>query len=152
MNRPELKLILEENEQVSDFDIRYQDLGENLIEEFMLLSNETVDKYLSDLGYPSLHLVHGKPNEERLDSLIQMFEDINYPYYAYSGEDCVDIPKVLQGLAKHIKDTGRLSNMLFNNMVRFMSRIHYKSINIEHIGLTKENYCHFTSPIIGYPN
>ena len=151
-NRPELKLVLDENGQVSDFDIRHQDLGENLIEEFMLLANETVDKHLSDLGYPCLHRVHGKPNEERLDRFLQMLAAINYPYYAYSAEECVDIPKALQGLADHIKDTGRLSNMLSTNMVRCMSRARYSPINIGHSGLAKENYCHFTSPIRRYPD
>lgn len=151
-NRPELKLVFDENGLVSGFDIRHQDLGENLIEEFMLLANETVDKHLSDLGYPCLHRIHGKPNEERLDCFLQMLAAINLPYADYNAEECIDVPGVLQGLAEHIKNTGRLSNMLSTNMVRCMARARYSPVNIGHSGLAKENYCHFTSPIRRYPD
>ncbi len=151
-NRPELKLLFDENGEVSGFDVRRQDVGENLIEEFMLLANETVDKHLSDLGYPCLHRVHGKPNEERLDRFLQMLSAINLPYMNYNAEECCAVPKALQGLAEHIKNTGRLSNMLSTNMVRCMSRARYSPINIGHNGLAKKNYCHFTSPIRRYPD
>ena len=151
-NRPELKLVFDDAGEVCGFDVRRQDLAENLIEEFMLLANETVDKHLSDLGYPCLHRVHGKPNEERLDHFLQMLAAINLPYLDYNSEECVSIPKALQGLAEHIKDTGRLSNMLSTNMVRCMSRARYSPINIGHSGLAKKFYCHFTSPIRRYPD
>lgn len=150
-NRPELKLILDENGQVSDFSVRKQDLGENLIEEFMLLANETVAKDLAEHGFPCLYRIHGKPNEEKLDQYLQMLMAIGMPF-GYTSDDCVSIPHVLQELAEHIKNAGRLADMLSTNMVRCMSRAKYSPVNIGHSGLAKKYYCHYTSPIRRYPD
>lgn len=151
-DRPELKLIFGEDGKVSDFSVRIQDLGENLIEEFMLLANETVDKHLSGLGLPCLHRVHDRPNEERLIEYYRLIEAVNYPFFKYGPDDCVHNPKALQELAEYIKDTGKLSNVLSTNLVKCMSRAKYSPENIGHSGLAKENYCHFTSPIRRYPD
>ena len=151
-NKPELKLVFGENGEVAGFDLRHQDVGENLIEEFMLLANECVDKHLSDKGYPCLHRVHDKPNQDRLEDYLKMLDAINMPFKGYDAQDCVTTPKVLQELAEYIKDTGSLSNMLTTNLVRCMSRAKYSPYNIGHSGLAKDNYCHFTSPIRRYPD
>ncbi len=151
-DRPELKLVFGEDGKVCDFSVRVQDLGENLIEEFMLLANETVDKHLSGLGLPCLHRVHDHPNEERLTDYYKLLDAVNYSFFKYGPDDCVYNPKALQALAEHIKDTGRLSNVLSTNLVKCMSRAKYSPNNIGHSGLAKENYCHFTSPIRRYPD
>ena len=150
--RPELKLIFDDNGMIKDFSLRNQDLGENLIEEFMLLANETVDKALSDLGYPCSHRVHDRPNKERLDDYLKMLAAINLPYTKYDLEELCFNPYALQDLSSHIRDTGHISNMLMINMVRCMSRAKYSPNNIGHCGLAKQNYCHFTSPIRRYPD
>ncbi len=151
-DRPELKLILGEDGKVSDFSVRIQDVAENLIEEYMLLANETVDKHLTNLGLPCLHRVHDHPNEERLIDFYKLIVAVNYPFYKYDADDCVYNPKALQELAEHIKDTGRLSSVLSTNLVKCMARAKYSPKNIGHSGLAKENYCHFTSPIRRYPD
>ena len=151
INKPELKLLYDEEGKVCDFSTRVQDVGENLIEEFMLLANETVDKHLVERGFPCLHRIHDRPNEERLDNYLRMLSAINIPF-DHNVRDCMLIPKVLQELALHIQSTGRLSNMLATSMVRCMSRAKYSPYNIGHHGLAKEYYCHFTSPIRRYPD
>ena len=150
--RPELKLIFDDDGMVKDFSLRKQDLGENLIEEFMLLANETVDKTLSNLGYPCSHRVHDKPNQDRLENYLKMLAAIDLPYTKYDVEELCFNPYALQDLSFYIRDTGHISNMLAINMVRCMSRAKYSPINIGHSGLNKENYCHFTSPIRRYPD
>ena len=151
IKKPELKLIFDEDGKVIDFSTRVQDLGENLIEEFMLIANETVDKHLVERGFPCLHRVHDRPNEERLENYLHMLSAINLPF-GYNVTECVLIPERLQELSEHIQNTGRLSNILATNMVRCMSRAKYSPYNIGHHGLAKENYCHFTSPIRRYPD
>lgn len=151
-NRPELKVNLDENGKINKFSIRKQDLGENLIEECMLIANETVDKHLSNLGLPCLHRIHDIPNEERLTDFYRLLEAVSYPFYSYGPKDCVYNPKALQELCEHIKQTGRLSNVLSGELIRCMSRAKYSPNNIGHAGLAKENYCHFTSPIRRYPD
>lgn len=151
-DRPELKVKLDDNGRCSGFSVRKQDLGENLIEEFMLLANETVDKHLSSLGVPCLHRIHDTPNRERLEEFIRLLNMVGYTYDKYDADACISNPKALQDLAEYIKDTGSLANMLSTNMVKCMSRAKYSPINIGHSGLGKTNYCHFTSPIRRYPD
>ena len=149
--KPELKLEFDEKGRVSGFSLRKQDLGENLIEEFMVLTNEVVDKDLSLNGYPCDHRVHDQPNEERITDFLRLLEAINMPF-SCDAEDCVNSSHVMQELTEHIKDTGYLKNMLNTNLIRCMSRAKYSPINIGHHGLAKEHYAHFTSPIRRYPD
>ncbi|MBQ6323218.1 MAG: VacB/RNase II family 3'-5' exoribonuclease [Bacilli bacterium] len=149
-NRPEIKPIYDENGRVSRISVREQDVAENLIEEFMLLANETVDKHLVDLGYPCLHRVHNHPNVERLNEFLKMLEAINLPFDRYSAAECVASNKILQKLQEHVQKAGRLSEMLITNLIKCFSRARYSPVNIGHSGLFKSNYCHFTSPIRRY--
>lgn len=151
-DRPELKLVFDEEGKVNDFSVRRQDVGENLIEEFMVLANECVDKHLEDLDLPCLHRVHGSPNEERLEEFLRLLEVLNIPYTKYSADELVEDSFALQDLTHHIKNSEFLHNMLSFNMVRCMSRARYSPNNIGHMGLAKNNYCHFTSPIRRYPD
>ena len=151
-DRPELKLIIDSNGTVSDFSLRRQDLAENLIEEFMLLANETVDKHLSNLGYPCLHRVHDKPNAERLEEFLNLLNVVNRPYKKYSLPSLLENPRALQDLSRFISESGCIHDMLSNQMIKCMSRAKYSPINIGHSGLAKDNYCHFTSPIRRYPD
>lgn len=151
-NRPELKVILDDDGIVKDFSTRVQDLAENLIEEFMLLANETIDKHLSNHGLPCLHRVHDIPSKERLEEFMNLLSILGYKYKKYGINDCCYNSNCLQDLANYIKSTGRLSDMLSTNMIRCMSRAKYSPVNIGHSGLAKSNYCHFTSPIRRYPD
>lgn len=151
-NRPELKLIFGEEGTVEDVSIRVQDVGENLIEEYMLLANEIVDKHLSKLGFPCLHRVHSTPNVERLTEFFKLLNVVNCPFSKNHLDECVKNSKVLQELAEYIKNMEGLSNVLSTNLIRCMARAKYSPENIGHYGLAKSNYCHFTSPIRRYPD
>ena len=148
-DKSELKPIYNMKGKIDDFSTRTQDLGENLIEEFMILANETVDKHLSKRGFPCLHRVHDKPNEEKLYDYLKMLDAIDLPF-SYDAKKCAESKEVMQELVEHIKDTGRLSSMLSTRLIRCMSRAKYSPINIGHDGLAKKYYCHFTSPIRRY--
>ncbi|MBR2828633.1 MAG: VacB/RNase II family 3'-5' exoribonuclease [Bacilli bacterium] len=148
--RPEVKLVFDEDKQVVDFSLRKQDLAENLIEEFMLICNETVDKHLTNRGFPCLHRVHDKPNKERMDAYFELLSCINMPYKKYNSSECCESTRALQELAEYIRSTGRVSNMLSSNLIKCMSRARYSPINIGHRGLAKDYYCHYTSPIRRY--
>ena len=151
-DKPELKIICDENGKVVDFSVRKQDVGENLIEEFMLLANECVDRHLEKSGFPCLHRVHDKPSSEKLEEFLKLLVAVNLPYSKYNIDQLVNSPIALQDLSDFIKNTGNIQNMLSINMVKCMSRAKYSPINIGHRGLAKKNYCHFTSPIRRYPD
>ena len=148
-NKPELKPIYSEKGKIDSFSMRIQDLGENLIEEFMILANETVDKHLSKRGYPCLHRIHGIPNEEKLFDYLCMLDAISLPF-EYNAKECANSREIMQKLVEHVSDTGRLSTMLSSRLIRCMSRAKYSPVNIGHSGLAKQYYCHFTSPIRRY--
>ncbi len=127
---------------------RENDYAENLIEEFMIVANETVDKHLSRYGYPCLHRVHGRPNEDKVAELIKLLNIIGFSFNMLDANDCVSNPKYMKQLADFVKDSGDLGNILSARLIRSMAKAKYSPNNI---GLVKTNYCHFTSPIRRYP-
>lgn len=151
-DRPELRLIFDEKGSVCDLLAKKSDVAENLIEEFMLIANETVDRYIVDSGYPCLHRIHDTPNPEKLEEFFKLLEAVNLPFNSHSPNECIYCSKYLQELGEHIKQDSRLSNMLSLNLVKCMSRAKYSPNNIGHSGLAKSFYCHYTSPIRRYPD
>ena len=149
-DRPELHIDMDEDHNVAGFSLRKCDVGENLIEEFMLLANETVDKHIVSHGYPCLHRVHDTPNLERLEDYFRLLDAVNLPFVEHSPEECACAGKALQDLGEHIKQSEKLSSVLSFGLVKCMSRAKYSPENIGHSGLAKEDYCHFTSPIRRY--
>ena len=131
---------------------KINDIAENIIEECMIAANETVDKHLSDRGFPCLHRVHGNPNQDRIEELIKILNVIGYRFNDLDAEDCISNPRNMQILADFVSNTGDLSFALGGKLIRGMSKAKYSPINIGHYGLGKEYYCHFTSPIRRYPD
>lgn len=146
-NRPELKMYRDANNKVSGFGLRTQDVAENLIEEFMLAANRTVDKDLSDRGAPFLHRVHDAPNEDKISELLKLMEAVNLPFNDYSADELASSKKAYQKLIEHISKSGRLADLLSIEAIKCMSRAKYSQINIGHYGLAMDHYCHFTSPV-----
>lgn len=151
-NRPELKVILDENGKPIRIEKRVQDIAENLIEELMIVTNVSVATLLNDLGIPVDFRVHDTPNLDRLSEFFRLLETIGYPYSKYSPEKCSNDPKALQDLVDFInKDCPEnLRTMLNTNLVKCMSRAKYSPVNIGHSGLAEKFYVHFTSPIRRY--
>ena len=136
--------------KISGFDIRIQDYAENLIEEFMLVANEAVDKELSRKKLPCIHRIHSTPNSEKIIQLLKLLEAVNLPFDDYSPEKLCSDRNAYQKLIEHISNSGHLSSILMTEAVKCMSRAKYSRENIGHYGLAKDNYCHFTSPVRRY--
>ena len=151
-NRPELTLQMDENNQIVGISARKEDLAENLIEEFMLLANETVDKHLVSHSIPCLHRIHDYPSEDRMEEFFRLLHALGNDYLKSDYVACSNNSHDLQELEEFIRQSGKLSNVLSLNLVRCMSRAKYSSDNIGHFGLAKDYYCHFTSPIRRYPD
>ena len=145
--RFELKPIYDEEGRIIDFTVRIQDEAENLIEELMLLANESVDIIFEEKGLPCVHRVHDTPNEERLEDFLKFLEAIGIPFTDYSAAEIKSDPHALQALAKHILNRGKLTNLLSTRLIKCMARAKFSGNNTGHHGLAKDNYCHFTSPI-----
>ena len=130
---------------------RISGLAENLIEECMVVANETVDRHLSSIGAPCLHRVHDTPNEEKVGELIRLLNIIGYRYHLNNANECVSNPKCMQKLIDYISEVS-IGDNLSKKAIQTMSRAKYSPNNIGHYGLGKDNYCHFTSPIRRYPD
>ena len=149
----ELRGVFDDNHKLLYVDERVNKDAENLIEEFMLIANETVDKTLTvDHDYINLHRVHGKPNLDRINDFIKLLAVTNHEYNKYSPEQIKDDPFALQDLTKYIHTIDSLNTVFSNLLIRCMSKAKYSPKNIGHFGLGKDNYCHFTSPIRRYPD
>ena len=153
-NKPEMKVILDENGVPIKIDKRVQDIAENLIEEFMIIANVSVFSLLDKLGIPADYRIHDVPNEERLVEFFKLLDTIGIKYDKYSPQECLEDPKALQYLVNFINEKcdPNLRVMLNTNLVKCMSRAKYSVNNIGHNGLAEDNYGHFTSPIRRYPD
>lgn len=146
-SRPELKFIHNEEGKPIDIAYRYQDVSENLIEEFMLAANVNVGEILTEAGFPCVYRIHDVPNDERLKEFLRLLEVLDIPF-DFSADDICEDKHLLQLLTKHINDKGgKLSLMLNNNLIRCMSHACYSTKNIGHYGTGFDLYTHFTSPI-----
>ena len=147
----EKEVLFDENDTMIGVGGRINDVAENLIEECMVVANETVDKHLSRLGAPCLHRIHDTPNQNKVSELIRLLNIIGYRYNTNNVNDCVNNPKCMQNLIDYVEEVS-IGDNLSKKAIQAMSRAKYSPNNIGHYGLGKENYCHFTSPIRRYPD
>lgn len=119
-----------------------------LVEEFMLLANKRVAKFISDKGKPFVYRTHDTPNEDKLQELSVIVNEFGH-HLKLDNED--NIKKNLNKLLISVRDQPE-QNMIEQLSVRCMSKAKYETINIGHYGLGFDNYSHFTSPIRRYPD
>jgi ribonuclease R len=122
-----------------------------LVEEFMLLANQEVATYISELGpknHVGIYRVHDKPDAEKMHALsIFLF---NLGYNAPFRDDTID-PKDLNRIMEEI-DNDPNKTTIQNQIIRSMQKALYTTENIGHYGLAFGFYSHFTSPIRRYPD
>lgn len=123
---------------------RLQGVSESLIEEFMLIANETVAEHLHAGKKPSVYRVHEKPSADKAESLRSMLAPLGYDL---PDVDNFSLQKVLARAEK--TPEAPLIHML---VLRALMKARYDSANLGHFGLAATYYCHFTSPIRRYPD
>ena len=131
-------------------DIIYRDRGisEEIIEEFMLLANETVAEHFEKLSLPFIYRVHERPNTEKLQRLHKMTR--LFGYTIKGGKDDIH-PRALQKMLA-VVDGKKEAPMINKMMLRSMEKARYAEHNLGHFGLAATYYTHFTSPIRRYPD
>jgi len=123
---------------------RVQGDSESLIEECMLIANETVARHLYDIQKPAIYRVHEKPSEDKAEALRSLLAPLGYDL---PDADSFTLQKVLNKSAGTPEQT--LVHML---VLRSLMKARYDNENLGHFGLAAEYYCHFTSPIRRYPD
>jgi ribonuclease R len=124
---------------------RYE--SHRLIEEFMLLANECVGRFMSQRRLPVLYRIHRPPQASKLKELAGL---VSGSRFRLEGADEIR-PKDLQNLLEQVQ--GRREAPLINKLLlRALARAEYAAQDQGHFGLACRHYLHFTSPIRRYPD
>ena len=147
-NRPEAKILVNEDGCPTEITLRSQRTGEKLIENFMIVANETVAGYIEDMKVPGIYRVHDTPNKEKLAVFLKFINRKGYNFKAdinkFKPADYQRLLKLFEG-----KDEAVILNTF---AIQTMSKAKYSDINIGHYGIASKRYAHFTSPIRRYPD
>lgn len=119
-----------------------------LIEDFMLMANETVAEDYFWQEIPFVYRTHETPDQERVERLGAMIR--NFGYVLKSAHEHIH-PKEIQKLLGQIEGTPE-EPMISRLALRSMKQAKYTTVNVGHFGLSASYYCHFTSPIRRYPD
>ena len=145
---PEAQVVLNEDGFIEDIIASERNVAHRLIEEFMLLANETVAGHLESKGMPALYRIHEPPDPMKV---LQFDEFVSaFGYSLGAGENSVT-PMHFQKLVNKIRGTPEERPIAFL-MLRTMQKARYDSMNVGHFGLAAPTYTHFTSPIRRYPD
>jgi ribonuclease R len=142
----EIKFKLDENNKPIDVYFKEGKEANWLIEEFMLLANKQVGKFINDKGLPCINRFHPSPSEMRLEELKELVGDLGYKLDINSPkrtrESFNEILEQIKGKPEE--------DMLSTLIVRSMEKAIYSADECGHYGLNFNTYSHFTSPIRRY--
>ena len=144
----ESKIIVDDKGKAIDVTLRYRGEGEKLIEDFMIVANETVATHIYYMELPFIYRIHGEPNEEKINNFMRFLNILGYKV----KEDLHKLtPKTMQNILGQLKDKKEF-HLLSSLLLRSMQKAIYDTNNIGHFGIASKCYTHFTSPIRRYPD
>jgi ribonuclease R len=145
---PEAEVVLGDDGQIENIIASERNIAHRIIEEFMLLANETVAAHLVEHDTPALHRVHERPDAKKVEEFETFISSLGYglaaPGHAVK-------PKHFQRLIDRMKGTPE-ERPIAALMLRTMQKARYDAASLGHFGLAAEHYTHFTSPIRRYPD
>lgn len=123
-----------------------RNIAHRIIEEFMLLANETVASHFHRLGVPAMYRIHEEPEVQRVIEFAQLAATYGYrfPLNEVSSKSYQQLSKQIEGKPEE--------RVLAYAMLRSLQRARYSAQNLGHFGLAAPIYTHFTSPIRRYPD
>lgn len=145
---PESKIILDEKGKPIDIRPYERSIATNMIEEFMLVCNETIAENCFWQEIPFLYRSHQEPDEEKLEKMEQFLRGFGYHLRKKDGEIH---PRELQKVLRAAEGTDA-EHIITRMVLRSMMQARYTAENGGHFGLAAKYYCHFTSPIRRYPD
>lgn len=145
---PEAKIILNEDGTVNDIKHYERRISNRIIEEFMLVTNETVAEHYFWLNIPFVYRIHEVPSKEKMEELSKFVSTFGYTIKG----DLDDVhPKALQKIVEDIKGK-KEEDVISTIMLRSLRQARYSPECSGHFGLAAKYYSHFTSPIRRYPD
>ncbi len=140
---PESAIIVK-GDEVVDIQKRERLFSHKLIEEFMLIANETVAEHYFNKKIPFVYRVHEVPPEEKVENLNAFLSCFGYSLPEKPSPS--DYSVLMESLDERVRSVIQRASL------RSMSKAEYKPQNLGHFGLSAQYYCHFTSPIRRYPD
>jgi ribonuclease R len=144
---PEAELQFNDEGQMAGIVRSERNIAHRLIEEFMLLANETVAKHLEKLGAPALYRIHEEPDPGKVKEFKGIAESFGHKFSMHGPVPQRGFQHLLREAAGRPEE-----RMLSFLMLRSMERARYSPQNKGHFGLAMKTYTHFTSPIRRYPD
>lgn len=145
---PETKIIVDPKGKPIEIKPYERNKATKIIEEFMLIANETIAENFFWQEIPFIYRTHETPDEEKIRKLAIFIN--NFGYSMKVGNEKIH-PKEIQKLLLRIEDTPEEA-LISRITLRSMKQAKYTVANIGHFGLSAKYYCHFTSPIRRYPD
>ena len=145
---PESKIILDENGVAVDVKKYEITFANEIIEQFMLIANETVAEKFYWLEAPFIYRVHPVPDIDKIKELNTFIWNLGYRIKA--NKENIH-PKAFAEVLEQVK--GKPEERVVSNLIlRTLKIAQYESENRGHFGIASKYYCHFTSPIRRYPD
>lgn len=145
---PESKIIVDKKGKPLEIKPYERNKATKIIEEFMLIANETIAEDFFWQEIPFVYRTHDTPDDEKIKKLAIFIN--NFGYSIKIGQEDIH-PKELQKLLIKIEDTPEEA-LISRLTLRSMKQAKYTVNNTGHFGLSAKYYCHFTSPIRRYPD
>lgn len=142
----EIEVVTNEEGKPTKFELAHHGEAEKIIENFMVIANETVASYFSSV--PFVYRVHEMPNELKLDSTVKFITSLGYRVNTCGNANS---PKLIQNILKSLSNEQEYP-LLSDLLLRSMKKAEYATENIGHFGLALDYYTHFTSPIRRFPD
>lgn len=144
----ESKIILDEKGEPVEIKPYERNEATRIIEDFMLIANETVAEDYFWQEVPFVYRTHENPDPEKMIKLAMFISNFGY---GIKTSDYEIHPKELQKLLNRISGTDEEA-LISRLTLRSMKQARYTTVNSGHFGLATQYYCHFTSPIRRYPD
>lgn len=140
---PDVRVLLDDKGVPLKVITEEYDESHQLIEEFMLAANESVAEALKNASRPAIYRVHEEPDEAKLNEFGELCKLYGHPVHDLKKRsNLISLLRLIEGEYDE--------QMLKRALLRSMMRARYDVEPIGHYGLSKVNYCHFTSPIRRY--
>ncbi len=143
---PESRIVIGDDGRPQEIVKVIRNDAHRLIEEFMLIANETVAEFAFWADIPFVYRVHEQPDSDKMDSFRRFIG--NFGLFMKGKEVH---PKDLQQILEQIRDSDS-ETLIATYMLRSLMKAEYQTVCAGHFGLASKYYCHFTSPIRRYPD
>ncbi len=148
---PETEIVTDDDGLPVDVRYVHRGVSNRMIEEFMLVANETVAEFAYWSEIPCIFRSHEAPTGEKLTAFRQFLSPFGLYIKGKADDNNPVKPKAFEQIIQQVRGTP-IERIVSKTMLHSLMKADYKPINTGHFGLAANYYCHFTSPIRRYPD